>query len=106
MNRRRAESQGSLGPDDEVMPYSDDETDDEVEQSTDGEMDEPAGAPQPQAAGGETLQQLLMMMMNDFISVVFSLNSILECLFCQSIIPGDTVFNFCTQYRGLRCDLA
>ncbi|KAJ8338934.1 hypothetical protein SKAU_G00357200 [Synaphobranchus kaupii] len=31
MSRGRADSQGSLGPDDEVMPYSDDETDDEVE---------------------------------------------------------------------------
>ncbi|KAJ8402123.1 hypothetical protein AAFF_G00373580 [Aldrovandia affinis] len=31
MSRRRADSQGSLGPDDEVMPYSDDETDEELE---------------------------------------------------------------------------
>uniref|UniRef100_A0A3Q3NKT7 Phospholipid-transporting ATPase n=1 Tax=Mastacembelus armatus TaxID=205130 RepID=A0A3Q3NKT7_9TELE len=31
MSRQRADSQGSLGPDDEVMPYSDDETDDELE---------------------------------------------------------------------------
>uniref|UniRef100_A0A4W6CSL7 Phospholipid-transporting ATPase n=1 Tax=Lates calcarifer TaxID=8187 RepID=A0A4W6CSL7_LATCA len=30
MSRQRADSQGSLGPDDEVMPYSDDETDDEL----------------------------------------------------------------------------
>lgn len=34
MNRQRADS---LGPDDEVMPYSDDETDDELEPSSDGE---------------------------------------------------------------------
>ncbi|XP_053196502.1 phospholipid-transporting ATPase IC [Scomber japonicus] len=48
MSRQRAESRGSLGPDDEVMPYSDDETDDELAQSSDGEADElPPGAPQP-----------------------------------------------------------
>ncbi|XP_029025689.1 phospholipid-transporting ATPase IC [Betta splendens] len=43
MSRRRADSQGSLGPDDEVMPYSDDETDDELEASSEGEAEEPPG---------------------------------------------------------------
>uniref|UniRef100_A0A8C5HBA8 Phospholipid-transporting ATPase n=1 Tax=Gouania willdenowi TaxID=441366 RepID=A0A8C5HBA8_GOUWI len=41
MSRRRTDSQGSLGPDDEVMPYSDDETDDELEVSTESEVEEP-----------------------------------------------------------------
>ncbi|XP_070706126.1 phospholipid-transporting ATPase IC [Pempheris klunzingeri] len=45
MSRRRADSQGSLGPDDEVMPYSDDETDDELEASSDGEPEGPLEAP-------------------------------------------------------------
>nr|XP_020456646.1 phospholipid-transporting ATPase IC [Monopterus albus] len=41
MSRQRADSQGSLGPDDDVMPYSDDETDDELEPpSSEGEPDE------------------------------------------------------------------
>uniref|UniRef100_A0A7N9ARS7 Phospholipid-transporting ATPase n=1 Tax=Mastacembelus armatus TaxID=205130 RepID=A0A7N9ARS7_9TELE len=40
MSRQRADSQGSLGPDDEVMPYSDDETDDELEPSSEGEAEE------------------------------------------------------------------
>lgn len=47
MNRRRADSQGSQGPDDEVMPYSDDETDDELDASSEEEPEEPAGAPPP-----------------------------------------------------------
>ncbi|CAG5867108.1 unnamed protein product [Menidia menidia] len=41
MSRRRAESQGSVGPDDEAMPYSDDETDDELDDSSEGEAEEP-----------------------------------------------------------------
>ncbi|CAL8318090.1 unnamed protein product [Lota lota] len=49
--RQRADSEGSLGPDDEVMPYSDDETDDELDASSEGEGGEPGevepGAPQP-----------------------------------------------------------
>lgn len=45
MSRRRADSQGSLGPDDEVMPYSDDETDDELDVSSEGEPEELPGAP-------------------------------------------------------------
>lgn len=37
-----------IRPDDEVMPYSDDETDDELDASTeDEEEEEPPGAPQP-----------------------------------------------------------
>lgn len=47
MSRRRAESQDSLGPDDEVMPYSDDETDDELEESSESETEEPGHVPQP-----------------------------------------------------------
>ncbi|XP_068562095.1 phospholipid-transporting ATPase IC [Cebidichthys violaceus] len=47
MNRHRVDSQGSLGPDDEVMPYSDDETDDELEASSEEEPEEPPGAPLP-----------------------------------------------------------
>uniref|UniRef100_A0A3B5AIS3 Phospholipid-transporting ATPase n=1 Tax=Stegastes partitus TaxID=144197 RepID=A0A3B5AIS3_9TELE len=47
MSRRRTDSQGSLGPDDEAMPYSDDETDDELAVSSEGEPDEPPGAPHP-----------------------------------------------------------
>lgn len=43
MSRRRADSQGSLGPDDEVMPYSDDETDDE---ELDDEVPSPVVVPQ------------------------------------------------------------
>ena len=49
--RHRAGSTGSLGPDDEVMPYSDDETDDELDASSEGEAAEAPepepGAPQP-----------------------------------------------------------
>uniref|UniRef100_A0A4W5K8A7 Phospholipid-transporting ATPase n=1 Tax=Hucho hucho TaxID=62062 RepID=A0A4W5K8A7_9TELE len=37
MSRERSDSQGSLGPDDEVMPYSDDETDDELHPDSDEE---------------------------------------------------------------------
>ncbi|XP_040013962.1 phospholipid-transporting ATPase IC [Xiphias gladius] len=47
MSRQRTESQGSMGPDDEVMPYSDDETDDELGFSSEGEAEEPPGAPHP-----------------------------------------------------------
>lgn len=54
MSRRHV---GSLEPDDEVMPYSDDETDDELDASTEEEEEEPPGAPQPPAepqVSGET----------------------------------------------------
>lgn len=75
MSRQRAESRGSLGPDDEVMPYSDDETDDELAQSSDGEADElPPGAPQPPGevkGSGEALQRLLMIMTLFLISNIF-----------------------------------
>ncbi|XP_055729549.1 phospholipid-transporting ATPase IC-like [Salvelinus fontinalis] len=46
MSRERSDSQGSLGPDDEVMPYSDDETDDELDPGSDEEG--PPGMPQPE----------------------------------------------------------
>uniref|UniRef100_A0A673YH31 Phospholipid-transporting ATPase n=1 Tax=Salmo trutta TaxID=8032 RepID=A0A673YH31_SALTR len=46
MSRERSDSQGSLGPDDEVMPYSDDETDDELDPGSDEEG--PPGGPQPE----------------------------------------------------------
>ncbi|XP_070781239.1 phospholipid-transporting ATPase IC isoform X1 [Enoplosus armatus] len=45
MSRRRVDSQSSLGPDDEVMPYSDDETDDELGASSEGEPEEPREEP-------------------------------------------------------------
>ncbi|MED6276848.1 Phospholipid-transporting ATPase IC, partial [Characodon lateralis] len=41
MSRRRADSESSLGPNDEVMPYSDDETDDELDETSEGEAEEP-----------------------------------------------------------------
>nr|XP_040054070.1 phospholipid-transporting ATPase IC [Gasterosteus aculeatus aculeatus]XP_040054071.1 phospholipid-transporting ATPase IC [Gasterosteus aculeatus aculeatus]XP_040054072.1 phospholipid-transporting ATPase IC [Gasterosteus aculeatus aculeatus] len=47
MNRHRVDSRGSLGPDDEVMPYSDDETDDELEVSSEEEQEEESRDPQP-----------------------------------------------------------
>ncbi|KAI9519242.1 Phospholipid-transporting ATPase IC [Dissostichus eleginoides] len=46
MSRRWPESQ--VPPDDEVMPYSDDETDDELEVSSEEEPDAPPGIPPPQ----------------------------------------------------------
>uniref|UniRef100_A0A3B4YK34 Phospholipid-transporting ATPase n=1 Tax=Seriola lalandi dorsalis TaxID=1841481 RepID=A0A3B4YK34_SERLL len=49
MNRERVDSQGSMRPDDEVMPYSDDETDDELQISSEGEAEEQPGALQPPA---------------------------------------------------------
>ncbi|XP_041815772.1 phospholipid-transporting ATPase IC [Chelmon rostratus] len=55
MSRRRADSQGSLGPDDEVMPYSDDETDDELDASSEEEEPEaPPGAPHPEVEAKPT----------------------------------------------------
>lgn len=58
MSRQRADSQGSMGPDDEVMPYSDDETDDELEPSFEGEAEEPPGVEHPpvEARSGESLK--------------------------------------------------
>lgn len=44
MNRPRVES---LGPNDEVMPYSDDETDDELDDASESEDERPPEAPQP-----------------------------------------------------------
>lgn len=49
MNRGHADFRGSLEPNDEVMPYSDDETDDELDASSEEEVEEPPGAPQPAA---------------------------------------------------------
>lgn len=50
MSRRRADSQGSLGPDDEVVPYSDDETDDELDPNLE-EDERPSGL---EALGSES----------------------------------------------------
>ncbi|XP_030599115.1 phospholipid-transporting ATPase IC isoform X1 [Archocentrus centrarchus] len=48
MSRPHADSQGSLGPNDEVMPYSDDETDDELaEESSEEEEEVQPRPPQP-----------------------------------------------------------
>ncbi|XP_042250955.1 phospholipid-transporting ATPase IC [Thunnus maccoyii] len=47
MSRPRVDSQASMRPDDEVMPYSDDETDDELAQSSDGEAEGSPGALHP-----------------------------------------------------------
>lgn len=59
MSRRRADSQGSLGPDDEVMPYSDDETDDELDASSEEEEPEaPPGAPHPEVEAKPTGESL------------------------------------------------
>uniref|UniRef100_A0AAR2KZJ3 Phospholipid-transporting ATPase n=1 Tax=Pygocentrus nattereri TaxID=42514 RepID=A0AAR2KZJ3_PYGNA len=50
MSRPRADSLDSLGPDDEVVPYSDDETDDELEQDEDEEEVQPTvPAAEPEA---------------------------------------------------------
>ncbi|XP_060791403.1 phospholipid-transporting ATPase IC [Neoarius graeffei] len=48
MSRRRVDSEDSLTPDDEVMPYSDDETDDELEHE-DEEVQPSVPAPEPEA---------------------------------------------------------
>uniref|UniRef100_A0A665W7K0 Phospholipid-transporting ATPase n=1 Tax=Echeneis naucrates TaxID=173247 RepID=A0A665W7K0_ECHNA len=47
MSRERVDSQGSMRPNDEVMPYSDDETDDELAVTSEEEPDEEAAAPHP-----------------------------------------------------------
>lgn len=50
MNQGHADFRGSLEPNDEVMPYSDDETDDELDASSEEEeVEELPGAPQPAA---------------------------------------------------------
>lgn len=62
MSRQRADSQGSMGPDDEVMPYSDDETDDELEVSSDGEPEQPPGvehSPVEARPSGESVKTYL-----------------------------------------------
>lgn len=46
MSRPRVDSEDSLTPDDEVMPYSDDETDEEV-QPEDEEVQPSVPAPEP-----------------------------------------------------------
>lgn len=63
MNRHRVDSRGSLGPDDEVMPYSDDETDDELEVSSEEEQEEESRDPQPPEEArpsGETKMALIL----------------------------------------------
>lgn len=47
MSRPRVDSEESLGPDDEVMPYSDDETDDELEQEEQPPVQPSAPAVEP-----------------------------------------------------------
>ncbi|XP_057674978.1 phospholipid-transporting ATPase IC [Corythoichthys intestinalis] len=47
MSMRRVGTHTSEGPNDEVMPYSDDETDDELAASTEDEEEVMPGAPQP-----------------------------------------------------------
>lgn len=47
MSRPRVDSEESLTPDDEVMPYSDDETDDEIEPEEEVEGQPAAPAPEP-----------------------------------------------------------
>ncbi|XP_034047681.1 phospholipid-transporting ATPase IC-like [Thalassophryne amazonica] len=46
MSRHRADSQDSLEPDDEVVPYSDDETDDDLDESSEPEAEAPTSVPQ------------------------------------------------------------
>ncbi|KAK7896057.1 hypothetical protein WMY93_021382 [Mugilogobius chulae] len=56
MSRPRADSegsQGSRGPDDEEMPYSDDETDDELEPPSDEAVQEPAVGEHPPVGPSE-----------------------------------------------------
>ncbi|KAG7320779.1 hypothetical protein KOW79_015194 [Hemibagrus wyckioides] len=52
MSRPRVDSEESLTPDDEVMPYSDDETDDEIEPEEEVEVQPAAPAPEPVAEAG------------------------------------------------------
>lgn len=56
MSRRRTSSQGSIGPDDEVMPYSDDETDDELSVSSEEEPEPEVPHPpvEHRLSGGST----------------------------------------------------
>lgn len=47
MSRPRVDSEDSLTPDDEVMPYSDDETDDELEPEEEEVAQPSVPAPEP-----------------------------------------------------------
>ncbi|XP_062868152.1 phospholipid-transporting ATPase IC [Trichomycterus rosablanca] len=49
MSRPRVDSEESLGPDDEVMPYSDDETDDEIEHEEQPPVQPSAPAAEPES---------------------------------------------------------
>lgn len=60
MNRGHANTRGSLQPNDEVMPYSDDETDDELDATSEEEeedVEEMPGAEEP-AAGARPSGEL------------------------------------------------
>lgn len=50
MSRRHVDFRGSLEPNDEVMPYSDDETDDELDATSEEDEEEAAAGVEEPAA--------------------------------------------------------